>query len=209
MHKIRRSVAAAAFGYLCGTVPSAKMVTRLVDGRHISQLGSGNPGAANVTATLGRRAGAIVMAADMAKGAIGSVGGRAVAGIAGGHLAGTAAVVGHCYPIWSRFGGGGKGVATSGGQMLATFPAYLPIDLALGAVASRSKWWRTHHTEATGIICVLWVGLSALWTRKSLPNLWGGAPSIGLPIAAAASSAVIMHRFRSAPPDQPAIEATP
>ena len=34
-----------------------------------------------------------------------------------------------------------------------------------------------------------------VWWRKGWPNLWGPAPSPGLPLAAAISSSVIAYKF--------------
>lgn len=196
LSRLLRLVGAVIGGYLAGTIPSARLVAGALNSDiDVTADGTGNAGAANVDKLLGRRAGAAVLAADMAKAAAAGIAAGRVAGPVGANLAGSAAVVGHCWPVWTGFDKGGKGVAASGGQMLATFPAYLPIDVAIGAVAGRTNWWRTHTTEATGIICGLWVALAAVWYRFRLPNLWGGQPTIAMPAAALASSAVIMSRF--------------
>lgn len=56
--------------------------------------------------------------------------GVAIAGPPGAHLAGTAAAAGHCSAVWTGFDEG-KGVATSVGQSLVTFPAYFPINAGI------------------------------------------------------------------------------
>jgi len=109
----------------------------------------------------------------------------------GADVAGTAAVIGHCYPIWNGFRGG-KGVAVSSGQCLATFPAYFPFDLAVATAVARL---RGRALPATAAASAVWVGCSALWWRRSWPNGWGRRPGPTLPLAAAATSAVIMVRF--------------
>lgn len=186
----------AVLGYLAGTIPSARLVAKALNPEvDLSRDGTGNAGAANTGKLLGKKAGAAVLAADMAKAAAAGVAAQRIAGPVGANIAGTAAVVGHCWPVWTGFAKGGKGVAASGGQMLATFPAYLPMDFAIGAVAGRTEWWRTHTAEATGIICTLWVVLATVWHRFRLPNLWAGEPTAAMPLAALASSAVIMSRF--------------
>ncbi len=189
--QLGRLVVAVAVGYAAGTFPSAELVAREVDPR---SHGSGNPGAANVGDLLGRRAGASVFALDMGKAVVAAHIGRCVGGATGANVAATASVLGHCFPVQRGFQGG-KGVATSFGQMLATFPAYLPVDLALGAVAARSDFWKKRPVATVGATCGLWIGLAAVWARGDLPNLWAERASLELPVAAAVSSAAIVWRF--------------
>jgi glycerol-3-phosphate acyltransferase PlsY len=188
--------AAAAAGYLLGTVPSADVAARLATGgaTDLRAAGSGNPGAANAIAALGKVWGATVLAADMAKGALACVVGGRLAGAAGANLAGTAAVVGHCWPLWNGFRGG-KGVAVSSGQCLATFPAYFPIDLVVALVAARV---RKRAFPATVAASAVWVASGVLWWRRRWPNAWGPVPGPTLPLSAAATSAVIASRFAAA-----------
>ncbi|CAN5397382.1 hypothetical protein BH23ACT3_BH23ACT3_21640 [soil metagenome] len=194
-----RPIAAMLIGYLLGTVPTADIVARRVSAGTVDlrTAGSGNPGGANAMAVLGSRAGTVVMAGDIGKGALASAAGAVVAGRPGAHLAGTAAVIGHCYPVWNGFRGG-KGVAASVGQCLATFPAYFPIDLAIAAVTVSNTKWRHRAFAATAVSSVCWVLGGLVWWAKGWRNLWGPRPSLGLPLAAATSSAVITHRFWSA-----------
>lgn len=176
------------------------MAARLASGgtTDLRSVGSGNPGAANAIGRLGPRWGYTVMAADVAKGAAAASIGRAIAGGAGGHLAGTAAVVGHCFPVWNGFRGG-KGVAASAGQCLATFPAYTPIDLGVAALTAISPRWKRRAFATTSIASAAWVGAAVVWWRYRWPNAWGPAPTAALPAAAAASSAVILYRFATTP----------
>lgn len=197
-------VTAAAVGYLAGTLPSADAAVRLAGGgTDLRSAGSGNPGAANAIALLGPRWGYGVMAADIAKGALGAAAGRRLAGDAGAHVAGVAAVVGHCVPVWSG-GKGGKGVATSVGQCLATFPAWSVLDLAVAGAVAASPRWKQRALSATAVSSATWVAAATLWWRRDLPNLWGPRPTAALPLAAVASSAVILWRFATAMPPSPA-----
>ncbi|MEW6154101.1 MAG: glycerol-3-phosphate acyltransferase [Actinomycetota bacterium] len=191
------SALAATAGYLLGSFPAATLAARLATGgtTDLRTVGSGNPGAANAMTALGRRWGTAVLVADIGKGAAASWLGQALAGGTGAHLGGTAAVVGHCFPLWTRFKGGGKGAATSCGHCLATFPAYFPVDLAVALVVAR---WKRRALPATAVASAVWVGAGVLWWRKGWPNAWGPRPTPALPLAAAASSAVIFSRFWAA-----------
>lgn len=186
--------AAALVGYLAGSFPSADLATRFAArGTDLRAAGSGNPGALNAAAVLGRRWGLAVLAADMTKGTLAGVVGRAVAGDAGAYVAATTAIAGHIAPVGSGFRGG-KGVATSAGACLAVFPAYFPIDAAVAATsAARSQ----HAERSIQISCAVWTAAAVLWWRRGLPNGWGPAPSAGLPLFAAASSAMILAKFRA------------
>ena len=197
-----RLIGAAATGYLVGTAPSADVAARLATkgATDMRLAGTGNPGAANVGAVLGKRWGYGVVMADIGKGAAASFAGRRIAGDAGAHVGGTAAVIGHCFPVWKRFRGG-KGAAASSGQCLATFPAYFPLDLAVAYAVAK---WRRRPFPATVVASAAWVGACLLAWRRSWRNGWGPPPSAALPIAAAVSSSVILYRFRAAARVRPA-----
>ncbi|MDH4168040.1 MAG: glycerol-3-phosphate acyltransferase [Acidimicrobiia bacterium] len=191
-----RSLAAAAIGYLAGTFPSAELaVGAATHGElDVHEAGTGNPGALNTSLAIGKTWGAAVLVADVGKGVLAARIGHAVAGDDGAHAAAAAAVIGHCYPVWYGFRGG-KGVATSVGQVLGTFPAYVPIDIAVAGTVAAVPSWTRRTFAATVAASVAWVGSSLLWWRKGWPNLWGPPPSAALPIAAAVSSTAILIRF--------------
>lgn len=192
----RRSLAVAlagVVGYLAGTIPSASIASRLASGGAVDlrTAGSGNPGALNAAQQLGTRWGVAVLVADAAKGALGAVAGRRLAGPAGGYLAATTAIAGHVAPVWTGFRGG-KGVATSAGACLAVFPAYFPIDAAVAAAGAAS----TRNPETTiRISSLAWTVDAFVWWRRRLPNAWGPPATAGLPLFAAAGSAMILARF--------------
>ena len=190
---------AIGLGYVIGTFPTASIVARRVSGGTVDlrRSGSGNPGSANALGVLGAKAGAVVLVGDVGKGAAACVLGGLVGGPTGAHLAGTAAVAGHCYPVWNGFAGG-KGVATSVGQCLATLPAYFPIDAAVAVATASSSRWRQRAFAATVVSSTCWVLGSILWWRRRWPNPWGPPATGALPIATAASTAMILQRFVAA-----------
>lgn len=111
--------------YLVGSIDFAVIVARM-HGVDIREVGSGNPGASNVLRSIGRVPGAMVLVLDTIKGVIGAAMGMIASGTADpqvewAFLAGLAAVVGHCYPIFHKFKGG-KGVATGLGVLFFTMP---------------------------------------------------------------------------------------
>jgi glycerol-3-phosphate acyltransferase PlsY len=154
---------------------------------------------------LGKGWGYGIMAADIVKGAMACRAGRELAGPAGANVAGAAAVIGHCFPVWKHFQGG-KGVAVSAGQCLATFPAYFPIDLGVGWAVGH---WKKRALPPTAIASAMWVTAGIVWWRKGWPNAWGPAPGPALPLAAAVTSAVILFKFATARTIPPPVPLTP
>jgi glycerol-3-phosphate acyltransferase PlsY len=201
-------LASAAAGYVIGSLPSADLACRLAGGNagDLRRAGTGNPGAVNAMAVLGKGWGWAVLLADVAKGVLACTAGRRVGGARGSSAAGTAAVVGQCFPVWKRFRGG-RGVAVSVGQCLATLPAYVPVDLAVAYGVGK---WRRRTFPATAVASGAWVAAAFLWWRRGWPNAWGPVPGPELPVAAAATTAVIVVRFLmnpippAAPPAPPA-----
>jgi glycerol-3-phosphate acyltransferase PlsY len=106
--------------YLLGTFPTAILVGRW-RGHDPTTEGSGNPGASNAFRTMGRRAGALVLLGDLAKGAVAGGAGLATGNRAVAVACGLAAVLGHVAPV-TRGLRGGKGVATAGGMALVLLP---------------------------------------------------------------------------------------
>lgn len=210
-----RLAVCAGLGYALGTIPFANMAARRAsDGRiDLHEWGSGNPGALNAMRTLGPRYGVAVAIADAAKGVLACFSGRALAGDRGGHVAGVAAVVGHCYPAQRGFRGG-KGIATSAGQLLATTPVFAPIEAVVGvgtgALVRPGRPGR--RALATTIVSsATWIAGATVWWRRGLSTGSGVAPTVALPLAATASSLVTMSRFwraiRRGLPDDYAPEA--
>jgi glycerol-3-phosphate acyltransferase PlsY len=210
VHFALRLLSAAAGGYLLGTTPSSDVASRLATGGSVDlrQSGSGNPGGVNARRLLGRRVGTAVIVADVAKGVAACRWGRRSAGDLGAHVAGVAAVLGHCYPLWSRFRGG-KGVATSFGQCVYTFPAYAPLDLIVAMSVARVPGARRPALTSVAVSSTAWLLASVLWWRRGLPNLWGPRPTAALPLANAATVLVIASRagalLRRREPDELAL----
>ena len=203
MRRLGALVGAATVGYVVGTTPTADVAARLASGGTIDlrDAGSGNPGGANAVNVLGPAWGYGVIGIDITKGAVAATLGRRIAGGEGAHVAGAASVVGHCFPVWNGFRGG-KGVGASVGQCLATFPAYLPIDLAVAGLGASARF-KARARAATLVSSAVWVLAGIVWWRRRWPNLWGPRPTVALPLANALSASVIAYKFLSAPAPPP------
>ena len=118
-------ILSALLGYLLGSVPFGLVIARALGLGDLRQIGSGNIGATNVLRTGNKPAALATLLLDSGKGAIAVLLARYVAGDTAAMVAGGAAFLGHCFPIWLGFKGG-KGVATFLGTVIAL---YWPLGL--------------------------------------------------------------------------------
>jgi len=132
-------IAAAAIGYLLGSVPFGLVLTRLAGLGDVRKIGSGSIGATNVLRTGNKAVAALTLLLDVAKGVAAPLIG-AVWGPLPMLAAGAAVVVGHMFPVWLGFRGG-KGVATALGVLLAiAWPVALVGGLIWLAVATLFRY---------------------------------------------------------------------
>ena len=157
------TVGVTLVGYLLGSIPFGVIIAKR-NGVDIFSVGSGNPGATNVLRTIGKPAGYAVFILDFLKGLLAttwflfpmvSFSGDASLGLWG--LPG--AVLGHTYPIFSRFRGG-KGVASTMGGLLGVMPGCLIIGLVTWLII----FFSTRYV-ALGFDW-FWLQFASLCTRK-------------------------------------------
>lgn len=123
-------------GYIIGSISFAYLFTYFLTGLDIRNIGTKNPGAANVARQVGKKWGIIVWIGDTLKGA-GSMAIAESIGITNEILLtiiGTFAILGHCYPVFLKFKGG-KGISTMGGVMFYLAPAVFPFILGFWFIA--------------------------------------------------------------------------
>ncbi len=164
----------AVLGYLLGSVPFAVIVSRAFGLDDPRSFGSGNPGATNVLRSGSKKAAALTLLGDAAKGWLAMfIASRVGAGDTATALAGLAAFLGHVFPFTLKFRGG-KGVATALGVLLGLsgalagitagiwfavvlFTRYSSLAALAAAVAAPllADWLlgRTEITVIVGIMC--------------------------------------------------------
>ena len=156
----------ATIGYLLGSIPFGIVVARMMNLGNLRDIGSGNIGATNVLRTGNKKAAALTLIFDAAKGAVVLLLARNFAGEDAAQLAAVMAMLGHCFPIWLKFKGG-KGVATFLGIMLAySFPVGAACCVAwlIGAFGWRiSSMGALVSASASTFLLVLIGGGSALF----------------------------------------------
>jgi acyl phosphate:glycerol-3-phosphate acyltransferase len=168
-------------GYLTGSVPFAYLLARRA-GIDVRRVGSGNVGAANVLRTTGAWRGVIVMALDVAKGIAAVAMAYVLAGSAVlAALTGTAAIVGHIYPVWLRFHGG-KGVAVAAGVFTMLSPVATGIAAMLFLIT---------------VLATRYVSLASMAASLALPSAaWLVGEPRPVVLSAAGSAALILFRHR-------------
>ena len=153
--------------YLLGSVPFGLVMARIFGLGDLRTIGSGNIGATNVLRTGNKLAAALTLVLDAGKGAIAVVIARSAFADDATQLAGFAAFLGHCFPIFLGFKGG-KGVATFLGTLLA-------LSLPLGALA-----------------CLTWLATAALSRLSSLSALIAAILSPVLAVLLARSEVALL-----------------
>ncbi|MCI4643853.1 MAG: glycerol-3-phosphate 1-O-acyltransferase PlsY [Hyphomonadaceae bacterium] len=108
-------VAAVMTGYLAGSIPFGLVLTRAA-GIDLRAIGSGNIGATNVLRTGRKDLALATLLLDSFKAGLVALLFTILVTPQVGFVAGAAAFLGHCYPVWLNFKGG-KGVATYAGLL--------------------------------------------------------------------------------------------
>jgi glycerol-3-phosphate acyltransferase PlsY len=136
MNGILNAIGLTLLAYLLASIPFGVIVGRIATGGDIRAHGSGHAGATNVMRQAGWRVGIVAAVLDVAKAFVGVWLARqfgATPWVAA--LASTAAVAGHCWPVFGGFRGG-MGLSGVGGAMLALFPLGLLVGLGLAIAGS-------------------------------------------------------------------------
>jgi acyl phosphate:glycerol-3-phosphate acyltransferase len=180
--------------YFLGSIPAGFLAGK-ARGIDVRCQGSGNIGATNVFRVLGRTAGIVVLAADAFKGFAAArwtpglalhffpVTGPGREGLVEGLAlaAGAASILGHNFPCWLRFKGG-KGIATSGGVVLAWAPAACLTALGLWLVV---------------LVLTRYVSLASLAAALILPFAvwyWNGSGTMTAVMGALSLLAIYKHK---------------
>ena len=156
--------ATAVLAYLLGSVPFGIVWARAFGLGDLRAIGSGNIGATNVLRTGHKPAAALTLACDAGKGGAAVLLARAALGPDAAQVAGLAAFLGHCFPVWLGFRGG-KGVATFLGTVLALSP---PLG-----IAACVTWLATAAIGRMSSLAALVAAVSApLWAFWLRPEAW-------------------------------------
>ena len=156
-------IGATPFGYFAGKLK----------GIDIREHGSGNIGATNVLRTLGKGVGIPVFILDVLKGAVPVLLAQMLFSESDitAVLAALGTILGHTFTFWLGFKGG-KGVATSGGAILAL----VPLALLGGLVAWLAVFYSTRYVALASIVAAVAIPVvvaiqTLIWKSAGYPLL--------------------------------------
>ena len=141
--------------YLIGCISLSIILSKNLFGGDVRGMGSGNAGATNMARSFGMSAGILTLVADALKAVISMIVGNLLFGELGLAIAGTACLIGHCYPVFYGFKGG-KGVS-------------------VGAAIAFAVDWKV------GVFVVICFAIVALCTKRVSPS--SIAASLGIVVA--------------------------
>ena len=168
--------AAVFAAYLSGAVNYAIIITRLVAGKDIRELGNRNPGMSNVGRSIGKSWGLLVMILDGLKVMVPLILARrfqfhseAELDFAVLYLMGIAGVTGHCLPVFYRFKGGG-GIGPMQGVSLFFVPIEYMVSMLIGGtfVIIFVKSVQHKYTQWTPIMFVILTPFLTLLTTLTM-----------------------------------------
>ena len=170
-------------------------MARCTAGVSARDIGTGNPGMANIATHLGKKAGLLVLAGDVIKTAAACWFCHQLApelGLTSLLYGGLGAVLGHNWPIWYK-GRGGKGVAVTCAWLMLYLPVtgvlcclaggvavlltgYLPVGAVLIAALAVPVGWLQYGTEAGAVLALNavimvtrhWAGLQRIHRGEEL-----------------------------------------
>lgn len=182
-------ILAVLIGYLLGSIPFALVIGKLFYHTDIRTVGSKNLGGGNAGRVLGSKAGLAVMTLDILK--------VTLAIYITSHfkhsdismiVAGLAAAIGHCYPVFARFKGG-KAVATMYGFLFG-----------MAVCTSYDLWIFIVPLITFMIVLYLWkiISLASILSAVvSTIYLWFATGSLLVVAASAVFALLIIVRHRT------------
>ena len=176
----------AAVGYLLGSFPSGVVVVRFLKGEDLRVLGSGHTGGRNVRRVAGLGPAVLAVLGDAAKALLAvklaELFGPAPWAVP---VAATAAVAGHCWPLYTRFQGG-MGLGSASFILLylspLSFLLLVPVYALWHLVFRRHRYRAAAATALTAPVS-LWitgnalpviavgVGMGVVIALRHIPNL--------------------------------------
>ncbi len=139
----------ALLSYVWGSLNSAIIVIKLMKGKDIREMGSGNAGLTNVLRVYGKGPAIVTLLADLFKGVFAVLMAKLIVGGALdvtffggdknyiGYIAGLFTIIGHMFPVFYGFHGG-KGVLLAATTLIAMDPLTCIVSLTVFGILTAS-----------------------------------------------------------------------
>lgn len=162
-------------GYLAGSIPFGLLLGKL-RGLDIREKGSGNIGTTNVFRILGRKAGIFCLVLDVLKGFLPVFWAHQLVpdNLTGDSievLTAFATIMGHNYSPWIGFKGG-KGIATTGGALLALAPFAVLVLVVIFVIVTLTTKYVSLGSIAAGIALPLLTLFGSYHHGKIADGTW-------------------------------------
>lgn len=167
---------AVVAGYLAGSIPFGLVLVKAAGLGDIREIGSKSIGATNVLRTGRKDLALATLLLDSLKAGLVALAFLLVAGREAGMVAGAAAFLGHCYPIWLKFKGG-KGVATYAGLLLFITPLH---GLVVGAPVWLGMFALTRISSLSALTAAVAVPPGAYLMGERSPIILGGLAALSV-----------------------------
>lgn len=173
MNTYLQFIIAGLVAYLIGSFPTGVVVSRLGGGPDVRYHGSGHIGGTNTMQLVGVWAGATVAVIDALKGLVAwTVAYIITLGSPWAlPLAGTMAVIGHCWPIYTKFHGG-MGLATGGALILILSPLTIALAIPVWTVLYVGVYKKKYSPRCVTITMPIVTGLSLLFLPLAINVQW-------------------------------------
>ncbi|MBA4226475.1 MAG: acyl-phosphate glycerol 3-phosphate acyltransferase [Hyphomonas sp.] len=167
---------AAVAGYLAGSIPFGLVLVKAAGLGDIREIGSKSIGATNVLRTGRKDLALATLLLDSLKAGLVALAFTLIAGREAGMVAGAAAFLGHCYPLWLKFKGG-KGVATYAGLLLFITPLH---GLVVGAPVWLGMFALTRISSLSALTAAVAVPPGAYLLGERSPVILGGLAALSV-----------------------------
>ena len=167
---------AVVAGYLAGSIPFGLVLVKAAGLGDIREIGSKSIGATNVLRTGRKDLALATLLLDSLKAGLVALAFTLIAGREAGMVAGAAAFLGHCYPIWLKFKGG-KGVATYAGLLLFITPLH---GLVVGAPVWLGMFALTRISSLSALTAAVAVPPGAYLLGERSPVILGGLAALSV-----------------------------
>jgi glycerol-3-phosphate acyltransferase PlsY len=167
---------AVVAGYLAGSIPFGLVLVKAAGLGDIREIGSKSIGATNVLRTGRKDLALATLLLDSLKAGLVALAFTLIAGREAGMVAGAAAFLGHCYPLWLGFKGG-KGVATYAGLLLFITPLH---GLVVGAPVWLGMFALTRISSLSALTAAVAVPPGAYLLGERSPIILGGLAALSV-----------------------------